>query len=73
MIPKVIIAPIVGNMCAIAWFSFTGAGLTSAASPVSVMPPTLSTSMPGYMVSAAVLWPVSVSSTLVVPVSTSAV
>ena len=35
--PKVIIAPIVGNMCAIAWFSFTGAGLTSAASPGSII------------------------------------
>ena len=37
MNPKVIIAPIVGNMCAIAWFSFTGAGLTSAASPGSII------------------------------------
>ncbi len=37
MNPRVIIAPIVGNMCAIAWFSFTGAGLTSAASPGSII------------------------------------
>lgn len=37
MNPKVIIAPIVGNMCAIAWFSFTGTGLTSAASPGSII------------------------------------
>lgn len=37
MNPKVIIAPIVGNMRAIAWFSFTGAGLTSAASPGSII------------------------------------
>lgn len=37
MNPKVIIAPIVGNMCAIAWFNFTGAGLTSAASPGSII------------------------------------
>lgn len=37
MNPKVIIAPIVGNMCAIAWYSFTGAGLTSAASPGSII------------------------------------
>lgn len=37
MNPKVIIAPIVGNMCAITWFSFTGAGLTSAASPGSII------------------------------------
>ena len=37
MNPKVIIAPIVGNMAAIAWFSLTGAGLTSAASPGSII------------------------------------
>ena len=37
MNPKVIIAPIVGNMAAIAWFSVTGAGLTSAASPGSII------------------------------------
>ena len=37
MNPKVIVAPIVGNMCAIAWFSFTGTGLTSAASPGSII------------------------------------
>lgn len=37
MNPKVIIAPIVGNMAAIAWYSFTGAGLTSAASPGSII------------------------------------
>lgn len=37
MNPKVIVAPIVGNMCAIAWFSLTGAGLTSAASPGSII------------------------------------
>ncbi|MCR8908585.1 PTS mannitol transporter subunit IICBA [Thermophilibacter sp. ET337] len=37
MNPKVIVAPIVGNMCAIAWYSFTGAGLTSAASPGSII------------------------------------
>ena len=36
MNPKVIIAPIVGNMCAIAWFSFTDAGLVAAASPGSI-------------------------------------
>lgn len=33
MNPKVIIAPICGNAAAIAWFGFTGCGLTSAASP----------------------------------------
>lgn len=37
MNPKVIIAPIVGNAAAIAWFSFTGCGLTSAASPGSII------------------------------------
>ena len=37
MNPKVIIAPIVGNACAIAWFSLTGCGLTSAASPGSII------------------------------------
>lgn len=37
MNPKVIIAPIVGNAAAIAWFSFTGSGLTSAASPGSII------------------------------------
>ena len=37
MNPKVIVAPIVGNMAAIAWFSFTGAGLTSACSPGSII------------------------------------
>ena len=37
MNPKVIVAPIVGNMAAIAWFSLTGAGLTSAASPGSII------------------------------------
>ena len=37
MNPKVIVAPIVGNMCAIAWFSLMGAGLTSAASPGSII------------------------------------
>ncbi len=36
MNPKVIIAPIAGNAAAIAWFSFTGCGLTSAASPGSI-------------------------------------
>lgn len=49
MNPKVIIAPIVGNMCAIAWFSFTGAGLTSAASPGSIIA-FLSMTPPEYMV-----------------------
>lgn len=37
MNPKVIIAPIVGNACAIAWYSLTGCGLTSAASPGSII------------------------------------
>lgn len=37
MNPKAIIAPIVGNMCAIAWFSLTGSGLISAASPGSII------------------------------------
>ena len=37
MNPKVIIAPIAGNAAAIAWFSFTGTGLTSAASPGSII------------------------------------
>lgn len=37
MNPKVIVAPIAGNAAAIAWFSFTGAGLTSAASPGSII------------------------------------
>lgn len=36
MNPKVIIAPICGNAAAIAWFGFTGCGLTSAASPGSI-------------------------------------
>ena len=49
MNPKVIIAPIVGNMCAIAWFSFTGTGLTSAASPGSIIA-FLSMTPPEYMV-----------------------
>lgn len=49
MNPKVIIAPIVGNMCAIAWFSFTGAGLTSAASPGSIIA-FLSMTPPEYMI-----------------------
>ncbi len=37
MNPKVIVAPIAGNAAAIAWFSFTGAGLASAASPGSII------------------------------------
>ncbi len=37
MNPKVIVAPILGNAAAIAWFSFTGCGLTSAASPGSII------------------------------------
>lgn len=37
MNPKIIVAPIVGNAAAIAWFSFTGCGLTSAASPGSII------------------------------------
>ena len=49
MNPKVIIAPIVGNAAAIAWFSFTGAGLTSAASPGSIIA-FLSMTPPEYMV-----------------------
>lgn len=49
MNPKVIIAPIVGNACAIAWFSFTGTGLTSAASPGSIIA-FLSMTPPEYMV-----------------------
>lgn len=36
MNPKVIIAPICGNAAAIAWFGFTGCGLTSVASPGSI-------------------------------------
>lgn len=35
MNPKVIIAPIVGNACAILWFSITGAGMVAPASAVS--------------------------------------
>lgn len=38
MNPKVIIAPICGNAAAIAWFSFTSCGLTSAASFVIASP-----------------------------------
>lgn len=49
MNPKVIIAPIVGNACAIAWFSFTGTGLTSAASPGSIIA-FLSMTPPEFMV-----------------------
>ena len=49
MNPKVIIAPIVGNMCAIAWFSFTGTSLTSAASPGSIIA-FLSMTPPEFMV-----------------------
>lgn len=49
MNPKVIIAPIVGNAAAIAWFSFTGAGLTSAASPGSIIA-FLSMTPPEYMI-----------------------
>lgn len=37
MNPKVIIAPIVGNIAAITWFSFTGAGLVAPASPGSII------------------------------------
>ena len=37
MNPKVIIAPIVGNICAITWFSFTGCGLVAPASPGSII------------------------------------
>jgi len=37
MNPKVIIAPIVGNMCAIAWFMITGCGLVAPASPGSII------------------------------------
>lgn len=36
MNPKVIIVPICGNAAAIAWFGFTGCGLTSVASPGSI-------------------------------------
>lgn len=49
MNPKVIIAPIAGNAAAIAWFSFTGTGLTSAASPGSIIA-FLSMTPPEYMV-----------------------
>ncbi len=37
MNPKVIIAPIVGNFCAIAWFFLTGCGLIGPASPGSII------------------------------------
>jgi PTS system mannitol-specific IIC component len=37
MNPKVIIAPIVGNACAILWFSLTGCGLVAPASPGSII------------------------------------
>ena len=37
MNPKVIIAPIVGNVCAITWFMFTGCGLVAPASPGSII------------------------------------
>lgn len=37
MNPKVIIAPIVGNIAAITWFTFTGAGLVAPASPGSII------------------------------------
>ena len=49
MNPKVIIAPILGNMCAIAWFSFTGAGLVAPSSPGSIIA-FLSMTPPEYMV-----------------------
>ena len=37
MNPVVIIAPIVGNICAITWFSLTGCGLKGPASPGSII------------------------------------
>jgi len=37
MNPKVIVAPIVGNMAAIFWFNMTGAGLVGPASPGSII------------------------------------
>lgn len=37
MNPLVIVAPIVGNMAAILWFSFTGCGLRGPASPGSII------------------------------------
>lgn len=37
MNPLVIVAPIVGNMAAILWFSFTGCGLREPASPGSII------------------------------------
>ena len=37
MNPKVIMAPILGNMAAIAWFSLTGCGLVAPASPGSII------------------------------------
>lgn len=37
MNPRVILAPIVGNICAISWFLFTGSGLTGPASPGSII------------------------------------
>ncbi|MBQ9059364.1 MAG: PTS mannitol transporter subunit IICBA [Atopobiaceae bacterium] len=37
MNPKVIIAPIVGNICAILFYSITGAGLVAPASPGSII------------------------------------
>ena len=37
MNPVIIIAPIVGNICAITWFSLTGCGLKGPASPGSII------------------------------------
>ncbi len=37
MNPVVIIAPIVGNICAILWYSITGCGLVGASSPGSII------------------------------------
>ena len=37
MNPAVIVAPIVGNICAITWFSLTGCGLKGPASPGSII------------------------------------
>lgn len=48
MNPKVIIAPIVGNMCAIFWYSIMDAGLVAAASPGSIIA-FLSMSPSGYV------------------------
>ncbi|AEB06364.1 PTS system D-mannitol-specific IIABC component, Fru family [Coriobacterium glomerans PW2] len=49
MNPKIIIAPIAGNICAISWFAFTGSGLVAPASPGSIIA-FLSMAPPDHMV-----------------------